>query len=94
MPDVDMKAENAKAEAKKEEQEKPVPTPLTPVAEIKANATLIERAVSTLEPRFTLRVLRSLASLRKRLDNKVLRDAVTEIYPKGAPRVHSFIDPH
>ncbi|KAI0918573.1 hypothetical protein AcW1_009573 [Taiwanofungus camphoratus] len=54
--------------------------PSSPVAEIKSNAALIERAVSTLEPRFTHRVLRSLTSLRKRLDDKVLRDAVEDVY--------------
>ncbi|KAI0035430.1 PCI domain-containing protein [Vararia minispora EC-137] len=84
MPDVEMKTEDAKQAAKKEDKEKPTPIIVTPVVEIKSNAVLIERAVSTLEPRFTLRVLRSLAALRKRLDNKVLRDAVSEIYPKDS----------
>ncbi|KAI0327221.1 diphenol oxidase-A2 [Cubamyces sp. BRFM 1775] len=79
MTDVEMKpAEEKKEEKPTEEEKKPVP--LTPVAEIKANIALIERAVATLEPRFTHRVLRSLTHLRKRLDNAVLRDAVNEVY--------------
>jgi len=57
------------------------PTPPTPTAEIKSNIALIGRAVADLEPRFTHRVLRSLTALRKRLDNKILHDAVEENYP-------------
>ncbi|KAF8343123.1 proteasome regulatory subunit C-terminal-domain-containing protein [Cantharellus anzutake] len=65
---------------------KPVtPVPLTPVAEIKANVQLIERAVSTLEPRFTHRVLRSLTTLRRKLNTNVLRDALEAVYSKASP---------
>jgi 26S proteasome regulatory subunit N3 len=87
MPDVDMKpadaklkAEEKKDDTKKEEEPKPKPTP---VAEIKSNLALIERAVSTLEPRFTHRVLRTLTALRKRIDAAVLRTAIEEVYVKG-----------
>ncbi len=82
MADVEMKPVDDKKEEEKpaESEKKPV---LTPVAEIKANVALIERAVSTLEPRFAHRVLRSLAHLRKKLDNKVLQDAVQEVYTTG-----------
>jgi 26S proteasome regulatory subunit N3 len=65
----------------KEEEKKPEPP--TPLAEIKTNVALIERAVSTLEPRFSLRVLRRLAALRKKIDEGVLRSAVEEIWVKG-----------
>ena len=86
MADVDMKPveekdkkvdEKTEAEEKKE-QKKPPPT--VP-EEIKANAALIERAVSTLEPRFTLRVLRTLTALRKRLNNRNIVEAVEGVYP-------------
>ena len=81
MTDVEMKTDDAsKTETTEEKKE------VSPVAEIKANATLIERAVATLEPRFTHRVLRSLTALRKRVDDKTLRDAVAEVYPKGVFR--------
>lgn len=82
MADVEMKADDALKTDKTEEKKEPTPA-LTPVAEIKANAALIERAVAALEPRFTHRVLRTLTALRKRLDDKALRDAVAEVYPKG-----------
>ncbi|KAH7922762.1 PCI-domain-containing protein [Leucogyrophana mollusca] len=88
MPDVEMKpAAEKKAEEKKDdkkdekkEEAKPAPPP-PPAAEIKSNIALIERAVTDLEPRFTHRVLRTLTALRKRIDGKVLRDAIEENYP-------------
>lgn len=88
MADVEMKpadskpkAEDKKDDTKKEEEPKPKPSP---VSEIKSNIALIERAVSTLEPRFTHRVLRTLTALRKRIDATVLRTAIEEVYVKGA----------
>ena len=86
MADVEMKPadEEKKAEEeKKEESKEPSPPPLTPTAEIKANVALIERAVSTLEPRFTHRVLRTLTALRKKLDDAILREAISEVYTTG-----------
>lgn len=80
MADVEMKDAKSKADAKDDV----AAPPLSPVSEIKSNVTLIERAVSTLEPRFTIRVLRSLTALRKRLDDKALCDAISEIYPQGS----------
>lgn len=93
MSDVPMeKPTNEKKEAKKDEtkaEEKAKDTkseevkkepPSVPV-EIRANSALIDRAVSTLEPRYTLRVLRTLAALRKRLNTKALADAVDAVYP-------------
>jgi 26S proteasome regulatory subunit N3 len=79
MADVEMKDEKTKVDTKDD-----LATPLSPVSEIKSNVALIERAVSTLEPRFTIRVLRSLTALRKRLDEKALCDAVSEVYAHGA----------
>jgi hypothetical protein len=81
MADVEMKDAKSKGEVK--DAVAIPPPPLSPVSEIKSNVTLIERAVSTLEPRFTIRVLRSLTALRKRLDDKALCDAVCEVYPQG-----------
>lgn len=80
MADVEMKDARTKGDVK-DDAETP---PLSPVAEMKSNVALIERAVSTLEPRFTIRVLRSLTALRKRLDDKALCDAVSEVYSQGA----------
>jgi len=94
MPDVEMKPstdkkpeekpedKKDKKEDKKEEQK---PTPVPPEVEIKNNAVLIDRAVATLEPRFTHRVLRTLTALRKRVTADVLRTAIERIYTKGTP---------
>ncbi|KAH8113936.1 PCI domain-containing protein [Phellopilus nigrolimitatus] len=64
----------------KDKKEEPAPPPPTPAQEIKTNVALIEKGVSMLEPRFTHRVLRSLTSLRKKLDDKVLREAIEDVY--------------
>lgn len=87
MADVEMKDAKSKADTK---DDVPAP-PLSPVSEIKSNVTLIERAVSTLEPRFTIRVLRSLTALRKRLDDKALCDAISEVYPQDSEARSSLL---
>ncbi|KAJ8585998.1 PCI-domain-containing protein [Rhizopogon salebrosus TDB-379] len=90
MPDVEMKTTDKKGSKKggeKEENDKkvePKQPPPTPTQEIKANIALIERAINDLESRYTYRVLRSFTSLRKRINDKVLRDAIDENYPKDS----------
>ncbi|KAF5370140.1 hypothetical protein D9758_001402 [Tetrapyrgos nigripes] len=97
MTDVEMKdkkeedkkkTEETKDEKDKEEVKREPPTP---VAEIKANVGHIERAVSTIEPRFTLRVLRTLNTLRKRIDDAVLREAIEEVFPKDSQNKTSLL---
>jgi len=56
---------------------------LTFSAEILANIALIGRAVATIEPRFTTRVLRTLTTLRKKLTRPALKVALTRAFPKG-----------
>lgn len=86
---VEEKEKDKKDDKKDDKKVEEKPAPPTPTAEIKSNIALIERAVADLEPRFTHRVLRSLTALRKRLDNKILRDAIEENYPLG---VYAFTD--
>ena len=85
MPDVEMKPTEDKLSDKKseEDQKDQKPSPPSPLTEIKNNVALLERAVSTLEPRFTHRVLRTLTALRKRINDTVLREAVELFYAKG-----------
>ncbi|KAJ6541119.1 PCI domain-containing protein [Mycena sp. CBHHK59/15] len=97
MADVEMKPvdkkddkKTDKKEEKKEKEEPPKPPP-TPVQEIKYNVVLIERAVATLEPRFAHRVLRTLTSLRKRLDDTVLRNAIEEVFVRDTPTKQSLL---
>ena len=82
MADVELKkAEDKSKPDESKQEEKPVP--LTPLQEVKANVTLIDRAVANLEPRFTHRVLRTLTSLRKKLDENIIRNAIDELYLRG-----------
>ncbi|KAH7064801.1 proteasome regulatory subunit C-terminal-domain-containing protein [Macrophomina phaseolina] len=53
------------------------------VADIASNFVLLERAVAQFDSRFTLRALRSISSLRKRLTPQVLTDAILSYYPQG-----------
>lgn len=94
MTDVEMKPADAKGKEDKmdnKKEEKPKPPP-TPEAEIKSNVVLIEKAVSTMEPRFTHRVLRTLTALRKRINDVVLRNVIEETYPKGMELMEEFIE--
>ena len=90
---INEKKEEPKKDAEKSDTPKPEETkkepPSVPV-EIKGNAALIDRAVSTLEPRYTLRVLRTLAALRKRLNTNALSDAISAIYPTSMYGVYSY----
>ncbi|KAL8973328.1 MAG: hypothetical protein Q9183_000021 [Haloplaca sp. 2 TL-2023] len=48
--------------------------------DIKANYSLLERAVTHFDARFTLRVLRSISSIRKHLSSHLLIQIITETY--------------
>ncbi|KKY15032.1 putative 26s proteasome non-atpase regulatory subunit 3 [Phaeomoniella chlamydospora] len=53
------------------------------VSDIKANFVLLERAVSQFDPRFTLRVLRNISSVRKHLTSAVIANVVNDTYPQS-----------
>lgn len=58
----------------------------TAVAEIREHAKQIDKAVASKEPRFILRVLRSLPNTRRKLNPNVLRTLAAQLYPIGAER--------
>ncbi|KAJ5210363.1 hypothetical protein N7491_010169 [Penicillium cf. griseofulvum] len=63
------------------ENTKPEVDPTTKaIQDIKSNFTLLERAVAHFDPRFTLRVLRSISSMRKHLTPEVLAEVIVETY--------------
>ncbi|OJK00673.1 hypothetical protein ASPACDRAFT_51607 [Aspergillus aculeatus ATCC 16872] len=64
-----------------EESRSEVDPKVKAVQDIKYNFTLLERAVSHFDPRFTLRVLRSISSMRKHITPDVLAEAIVENYP-------------
>ncbi|CAN6674787.1 26S proteasome regulatory subunit Rpn3p [Trichomonascus vanleenenianus] len=57
--------------------------PAVTVELIKQNFVYLEKAVANFDPRFTLRVLRGLPALRKRITLAVLRTVFEEYYPDG-----------
>ncbi|KAF8543597.1 proteasome regulatory subunit C-terminal-domain-containing protein [Trichophaea hybrida] len=63
-----------------EEKEDPV---VTIANDIKQNFTLLERAVTLFDSRFTLRVLRSIASLRRKITPEIIAKVIQEYYPPG-----------
>ena len=83
-PEASKEEKDEKKDEKKEKKEEKKPVPIPAETEIKNNAVLIDRAVSTLEPRFTHRVLRTLTALYKRVNVAVLRTAIENIYLKGS----------
>jgi len=86
--DVEMKpltldTDVEKVKEQDKEKETPLVVKLSPTQEIKANIALIQRGVSSMEPRFSHRVLRTLTSLRKMLTADIISQAVDENLVKG-----------
>ncbi|KAL4799434.1 isoprenoid synthase domain-containing protein [Aspergillus venezuelensis] len=54
------------------------------IQDIQTNFTLLERAVAHFDPRFTLRVLRSISSMRKHIASDVLADVIVDAFPKSS----------
>lgn len=59
---------------------------VTAVQELREHVKQIDKAVSSKEPRFILRVLRSLPNTRRKLNGNVLRTLANHIYPSGSER--------
>lgn len=78
--DVEMEVvEGAETDPKKDAD-------VTAVQEIREHVKQIDKAVSSKEPRFILRVLRSLPNTRRKLNANVLRTLANHIYPSGSER--------
>lgn len=56
------------------------------VQELREHIKQIEKAVASKEPRFILRVLRTLPNTRRKLNPGVLRSLAAQVYPAGAER--------
>ncbi|OCF40348.1 26S proteasome regulatory subunit N3 [Kwoniella heveanensis CBS 569] len=84
-PTKDVEKKDGEESGSSTDKEVKVEVPvLTTEEEILNNITLIGRAVTTIEPRFTIRVLRTLTTLRKKLDKVVLKKALDQAFPKGS----------
>lgn len=58
--------------------------------DVKSNFALLDRAVAQFDSRFTLRALRSISSLRKRLSPEAFIHVISSTYPKDAPSARTF----
>lgn len=67
---------------------------LLSVQEIRDHVRQIEKAVVSKEPRFILRVLRSLPNTRRKINSVVLRSLINHLYPVGSEKdvMLSFVD--
>ncbi|KAH0550967.1 hypothetical protein GP486_007666, partial [Trichoglossum hirsutum] len=59
--------------------------------DIKSNFVLLERAVAQFDARFTLRVLRSISSVRKRLTPAILANVITDTFPLSNPTAQTLL---
>eukprot|EP01119_Soliformovum_irregulare_P003147 TRINITY_DN1346_c0_g1_i2.p1 TRINITY_DN1346_c0_g1~~TRINITY_DN1346_c0_g1_i2.p1 ORF type:complete len:510 (-),score=159.97 TRINITY_DN1346_c0_g1_i2:55-1584(-) len=94
----DVKSNDKDANAKDAKAPVEPPKPPTPeeihsllLADLKKNATLLEKTVQTKETRLTSRVLRSLGSLRRRVTSQALNDLVTSLLPADHPSRTSLL---
>ncbi|CAL5866540.1 uncharacterized protein PFLUO_LOCUS749 [Penicillium psychrofluorescens] len=62
------------------------------IQDIKTNFTLLERAVTHFDPRFTLRVLRSISSMRKYITPDVLSEVIVDTYPASSPTASFLLE--
>ncbi|KAI9676853.1 MAG: 26S proteasome non-ATPase regulatory subunit [Caeruleum heppii] len=61
------------------------------ISDIRANFPLLERAVAQFDPRFSLRALRSISSVRKQLTADVLARVITETYQPSSTTAQSLL---
>ena len=80
--DVEMEVENVEQDPETLKKD----ADLTAIQEIREHAKQIDKAVASKEPRFILRVLRSLPNTRRKLNANVLRSLAAQLYPIGAER--------
>lgn len=85
--DVEMECADDVENQKKEQDS-------TAVSEVREHCRQIEKAVFTKEPRFILRVLRSLPNTRRKLNSIILRNVIAHLYPPGSERdlVGQYLD--
>ncbi|KAI4129787.1 MAG: hypothetical protein LQ347_003637 [Umbilicaria vellea] len=96
-PGQDMEGDITMESTEKPEAHKPESEPqkvdpqVKAKSDIKANFALLERAVAQFDSRFTLRVLRSISSVRKYLSPDMLTQIITESYPSSSAVAKSLL---
>ncbi|KAL4748330.1 hypothetical protein BDW72DRAFT_205694 [Aspergillus terricola var. indicus] len=62
------------------------------IQDIKTNFIFLERAVTHFDPRFTLRVLRSISAMRKQITSDVLAEVIVGAYPTSSTTASFLLD--
>ncbi|KAL5356402.1 proteasome regulatory subunit C-terminal-domain-containing protein [Aspergillus floccosus] len=88
----DQEGDVAMEGAEGDEKEPEVDPKVKAVQDIKTNFTLLERAVAHFDPRFTLRVLRSISSMRKHITADVLAEVIVDAYPSSNPTASFLLE--
>ncbi|KAI9104690.1 proteasome regulatory subunit C-terminal-domain-containing protein [Phlyctochytrium arcticum] len=86
------KVETVPMEVEKTAEELKAENATAVLQDIKQNLTLLERAVSALESRFTTRALRATASIRKRITPEILVQAINAHFPKNSAAKTELLD--
>ncbi|KAI0599722.1 proteasome regulatory subunit C-terminal-domain-containing protein [Biscogniauxia sp. FL1348] len=84
-PPADSDGDVAMDESDKAEDEVKVDPVAQTIADIKSNFALLDRAIALFDARFSLRALRSISSLRKRLTPDILAQVIAETFPPTSP---------
>lgn len=87
---IDTRTDGQKEKDKRDEGEKGE-VAVNLAQEIKQNLSTIDKAVQSLEPRFTARALRTLTTLRKKLYREGLEEVVEGGYVKNSPTKQSLL---
>lgn len=84
-PPPDAEGDVAMGDSEKAEDLEVKVDPVTQaITDIKSNFALLDRAVALFDARFSLRALRSISSLRKRLSPDVLSQVIAETFPAAS----------
>ncbi|XP_013391357.1 26S proteasome non-ATPase regulatory subunit 3 [Lingula anatina] len=95
MKDVSKEKKEKNDKEEKEKEEPPKDPDLLTLEDIREHIRHIDKAVSTKEPRYVMRVVRALVTTRRKLNHNVLRKAITGCYPAASEAkadLLSFLD--
>lgn len=84
--DVEMKNVESPTAASDESNEVKKDADVITVQDLREHAKQIDKAVTSKEPRFAMRVLRSLPSTRRKLNGNVLRSIISQLYPYNSEK--------
>lgn len=83
-PPNDGDGDVAMEDSEKVEDEVKVDPVVQTINDIKSNFALLDRAVALFDARFSLRALRSISSIRKRLTPDIIAQVISETYPPSS----------